>query len=186
MVLCATSRDFRGHPRERLLFAALAAVAVAAPLDPTWLARTSADLVLSWRLAGQPYARWALEELRRADSRAVLQAAGDLGRFTSREWIGEIDVPIAVVATRQDRLVPVHRQVKLAQAVPTATIHVVEGDHYVSGRQPDRFSEVLVEACRLVARRVTAGRALGRTGYLGQSVCPRSAEDSSHIVESQR
>jgi hypothetical protein len=64
----------------------------------------------------------------------------------------------------------IHRQVKLAQAVPTATIHVVEGDHYVPGRQPDRFAEVLVEACQLVARRVTAGRARRLPLDFGQSV----------------
>jgi 3-oxoadipate enol-lactonase len=158
MVLCATSRDFRGHPRERVLFGALAAVAVAARLDPTHSMRTTAELALSLRLAGQPYARWALRELRRTDSRAVLEAAGALGRFTSRDWISEIDVPIAVVVTKLDRLVPAHRQVKLAQAIPSATIHVVEGDHYVPGRQPDAFVGALVEACQLVARRVSTKR----------------------------
>lgn len=158
MVLCATSRDFRGHPRERVLFGALAAVAVAARLDPTHSMRTTAELALSLRLGGQPYARWALEELRRTDSRSVLEAAGALGGFTSREWIGEIDVPLAVVVTKLDRLVPVHRQVKLAQAIPSATIHVVEGDHYVPGRNSDAFVEALVEACQLVARRIKANR----------------------------
>jgi 3-oxoadipate enol-lactonase len=158
MVLCATSRDFRGHPRERIVFGALAAFSLAARLDPTRSMRTTADVMLSLRLAGQPYARWALGELRRCDSRALFQAAGELGRFTSREWIGEIDVPIAVVATKQDRLVPVHRQVKLAQAIPTATLHVVDGDHYAPGRSPDAFVVTLVEACQLVARRADAYR----------------------------
>jgi 3-oxoadipate enol-lactonase len=158
MVLCATSRDFRGHPRERLAFNAVAAIALGARLDPTRSIRTTAELMLSWRLAGYRHGRWALDELRRSDSRAVLQATGELGRFTSREWIGEIDVPIAVVATRHDRLVPVHRQVKLAQAIPSATLHVVEGDHYVPGRRPDAFVATLVEACQLVARRVDANR----------------------------
>jgi 3-oxoadipate enol-lactonase len=160
MVLCATSRDFRGHPREQIAFGALAAFSLAARLDPARFMRTTADVMMSWRLAGQPYARWALEELRRSDSRAVFEATAELGRFTSREWIGEIDVPIAVVATRQDRLVPIHRQVKLAQAIPTATLHVVDGDHYVPGRRPDAFVAALVEACQLVA--VRAGAHLGR------------------------
>jgi 3-oxoadipate enol-lactonase len=158
MVLCATSRDFRGHPRERLMFGSLAAIALAARLDPTRSMRTTAELMLSLRLAGQPHARWALEELRRTDSNSVLQAAAALGNFTSREWVGEIDVPIAVVVTKLDRLVPVHRQVKLARAIPSATIHVVEGDHYVPGRQPAAFVEALVEACQLVARRGSAHR----------------------------
>jgi 3-oxoadipate enol-lactonase len=158
MVLCATSRDFRGHPRERVLFGALSALAVAARLDPARSMRTAAEVALSLRLTGQPYTRWALEELRRTDSRSVLQAAGELGRYTSREWIGEIDIPIAVIVTKLDRLVPVHRQVKLARAIPSATIHVVEGDHYMPGRHPDTFVDALVEACRLVARRVGANR----------------------------
>lgn len=43
-------------------------------------------------------------------------------------------------------------------AIPSATIHVVEGDHYVAGRHPDAFVEARVERCQLVARRVGANR----------------------------
>ena len=176
MVLCATSRDFRGHPRERILFGALAAVAVAAPLDPTRLARTTADLVLSWRLAGQPHARWALEELRRADSRAVLQAAGDLGRFTSREWIGEIDVPIAVVVTRQDRLVPIHRR----SSWPARF------------RRPPSMSSRAITTCRGVSPTASVRRwSKPANSSLGESLQPSSDESQadggySHVCEARK
>jgi hypothetical protein len=43
--------------------------------------------------------------------------------------------------------------VKLALAIPSATLHVTEGDHYLSAADREEFVAVLDEACTLVARR---------------------------------
>jgi len=51
--------------------------------------------------------------------------------------------------------VPVHRQVKLARSIPSAVLHVVDGNHLACGTEPECFAETLVEACSLVARRAT-------------------------------
>ena len=43
----------------------------------------------------------------------VLQAAVAVGQFSCHDWAGDIDVPVAVVATTLDRIVPLSRQVRL-------------------------------------------------------------------------
>jgi 3-oxoadipate enol-lactonase len=85
----------------------------------------------------------------------VLQAAEAIGRFSSHDWIEEVDVPVAVVATTQDELVPLRRQLKLARSIPSAVLHPVDGDHMVVGRSPGSFVPALVEACDEVSHRAT-------------------------------
>ena len=89
---------------------------------------------------------------------ALIEAAQALGHFTSHDWISEIDVPTAIVVTRDDRLVPARRQRKLAAAVPGATVYEVDGDHPVGIHDPLRFAPVLLEACLDVSGRVAGGR----------------------------
>lgn len=153
LVLCATSRDFRGTVVERLQFAVLAWLSLSARMVPWTPALKPLLRLLSVRRTAEPYGPWMLDELRRGDLVSVLEAAAQLGRFTSRDWIGDVDVPVGVVATSADSLVPVRRQVKLAMAVPTATIHVADGDHFLAHHERHSFVTALEEACELVARR---------------------------------
>jgi pimeloyl-ACP methyl ester carboxylesterase len=95
--------------------------------------------------------RWANEELRRADSRSIREAAAELGRFSSRGWIGDVDVPTSVIVAMKDQLVPPRRQLKLARAIPHAVATFVNGDHYTAGNQD--FARVLLHECISVARR---------------------------------
>ena len=53
----------------------------------------------------------------RGNSRTIIQATSELGRFTSRDWIGGVDVPTSVVVAMDDQLVPVRRQLKLARSI---------------------------------------------------------------------
>src|SRR5438309_4128568 len=89
LVLCATSRNFRGSPRDQLAFMGLAGLGAAAQLVPSvivrQLVRTAASLPL-------PDARgFAMSEVRGHDPLAVLGAARAIGQFSSRDWIGEVD-----------------------------------------------------------------------------------------------
>lgn len=156
LVLCATSRNFRGDPRERVWFSLLPGVALAARVAPAPMRERVADRVLTNRLDGGPLSTWAVDELRRNDPVALAHAGHAIGRFSSREWIGEVDVPTAVVVTEDDRVVPPHRQRKLAAAIPGATVHPVRGDHGVCVAAPRRFVPVLLQACSTVAARVSA------------------------------
>ena len=51
-----------------------------------------------------------------------------MGRFSAHDWIGQVDVPTAVVVTTRDEMVPPSRQRKLAQSIPTAEVYEVEMD----------------------------------------------------------
>jgi pimeloyl-ACP methyl ester carboxylesterase len=154
LVMCATSRNFRGRWRERLQFAGLGLVVAGMQLVPHRVVQQLADQ-LPAELVDPVNRGWALDELRRHDVRSVLEAAETLGRFSSRDWIPEIDVPVSVVVTADDKLVPVRRQVKLAESIPSAVLHVVDGSHLTAGTEPERFATALVDACQLVARRAS-------------------------------
>jgi 3-oxoadipate enol-lactonase len=152
LVLCATSRNFRGHRREHLFFSALAAVNVAVRVTPPAVRRGLARRLAAPR-GGTAEAEWRSSEFRRNDPVKVVEAAQALAHFTSHDWIGEVNVPTAVVVTRHDRLVPAQRQRKLAAAVPGATVFEVDGNHAVGVREPERFVPVLIAACLDVSRR---------------------------------
>ena len=155
LVLCATSRNFRGAPRERVAFALLPGVVATARLAPPRWRRRLFDAALQSRPEDTPLRQWALDQFRRNDPAAIAAAAAALGRFSSHQWIGQVDVPTAVVVTARDELVPPHRQLKLAEAIPGATVHVVQAGHDACVRRPDLFVPALVEACESVAMRAS-------------------------------
>ena len=62
------------------------------------------------------------------DPAALIQAGLALSRFDSSSWIGEIDVPTAVVVTALDTTVPPGRQRHLARAIPGAVAFPVDGE----------------------------------------------------------
>jgi 3-oxoadipate enol-lactonase len=70
-----------------------------------------------------------------------------VSEFTSHSWIGKVDVPTAVVVTARDRIVPASRQMKLARAIPGASVHEVDADHAVCVTAPQLFTQALLQAC---------------------------------------
>jgi pimeloyl-ACP methyl ester carboxylesterase len=156
LVLCATSRNFRGHPRDRLMFASLplATFAVRLPGAPNVWA--TGERLVGDRLGGPPFKDWAQQELRRHDRAAIIGAAAEIGRFSSHDWIGDIDVPTSVIVHTRDQLVPARRQWKLAHAIPGAQVYVVEGDHFVIASEPKKFVPVLLDAVGSVVERARA------------------------------
>ncbi len=154
LVLCATSRNFRGQPIERALFGAMTGLSVAARVTPASWHRSMSGRVLTRRLdPSSELGAWAKSEMLRNDPRVLIEAGHALGRFTSRDWISGVDVPTAVVVTEQDSVVPPHRQHKLAESIAGATVHPVRGDHGVCALDPGRFVPALLEACTSVATR---------------------------------
>jgi pimeloyl-ACP methyl ester carboxylesterase len=158
LVLCAASRNFKGKPGERLFFTALPTVVGALQLmlpAPPAAVIEQAD---AFDAAPGPTVRglpgWAWEEFRRTRPSALFKALSAIGTFSSHEWVGEIDVPTAVVVMMRDRGVPPTRQIKLAQSIPGATIHPVDAGHTACMFGSQRFVPVLLEACTSVAERV--------------------------------
>src|SRR4051812_29845992 len=151
LVLCATSRNFKGGPGERVAFGVLPGLAFAAGVAPARVRQRMMHRFATSKVEDPPAQRWAMRELRRGDPASLAAAAAALGRFSSHEWIGQVDVPTAVVLTTRDRAVPPQRQQKLADAIPGATVHPVDGDHLVCALGTHRFVPVLTRACRDVA-----------------------------------
>jgi 3-oxoadipate enol-lactonase len=163
LVMCATSRNFRGNVRERVQFMALGMALAGrwAPVPNREAGRILRliESTLTPDMGHPGLGRWIAHELSLNDSRRVVEAAEALGRYSSHEWIDHISVPTSVVVTSHDQLVPVRRQVKLAQAIPSAVIFPVEGDHLVCARDPGAFVPVLLDACQLAATRAARRRA---------------------------
>ena len=160
MVLCATSRNFGGTPQERAFYSTLIAGIYGlqfARLLPGPFRRPAAVPTserIEHEVESGRIAPWAFAELRQASPQVVLQAMHAMGRFTSHTWIGEIDVPTAVVVTTKDRFIAADRQLKLARAITGATIHPAHASHAACVLGAERFVPSLLEACRSVAARL--------------------------------
>ncbi|MBV8985427.1 MAG: alpha/beta fold hydrolase [Acidimicrobiia bacterium] len=153
LVLAATSRNFGGTLRERTWYRIVPGIVAGTRVigrirgggRPPDEVELGDDAFLS---------RWAIEELRRSSPTVALQAMSTLGRFSSHEWIEQVDVPTAVVVTTRDRFISPTRQIKLANAIPGATIHPVHAGHAACVLAYRRFVPGLVDACNSVAGRV--------------------------------
>ena len=117
--------------------------------------------------------------VRATSKRALLEAAGELARFDSRSWVGDLDVPAESVVTRDDRAVPAAAQRELAQLLRAGVLELSWG--HVACLRPgfglattEAVTRVVVERLRrfpaVSARRLTfapsrrSGR--GRTPWL--------------------
>ena len=149
LVLCSTAGSVAGSPAERLAALALPAAAAAARWNP--LLRMASAELLGMALLGPvndpATARWARAQLRRTRLATAISASRAVCEFSSEGWIGQVDVPTAVVVTTRDRLVPASRQLKLARAVPGASVHEVDADHGVCITAPQMWARALLQAC---------------------------------------
>ena len=155
LVLAATAAQFKARYNDRLSFLGLKGLARLARLTPAqaraWL---STQLYLERRTATWP--AWAIDEAAAHDWRMVLEAGGAIGSFRSASWLGEIDVPTAIVVTMQDEVVPLRRQIELFEAIPHARAFRIDAAHDAVVARPDRAVPVLLEACRDVEARAAA------------------------------
>jgi pimeloyl-ACP methyl ester carboxylesterase len=149
LVLAATAAQFKARYNDRLSFLGLKGLARLARLTPAqarvWL---SHQLYLDRKTAD--WAPWAVDEAALHDWRMVLEAGGAIGGFRSEPWLGEIDVPTAVIVTMQDEVVPLRRQIQLFEAIPGARALRIDAAHDAVVARPDRAVPVVVEACRAV------------------------------------
>ena len=154
LVLAATAPYFSASRQERLNFLGLAGLARVSRATPprtrTWLTEQ-----LYLQRKAQQWEPWAIEQVSRHDWRMILEAGREIGRFSAREWLGEIDVPTTVVVTMRDEIVPVRRQVKLVEGIPGARVVRIDGGHDACVARADMFVPTMIEA---------VGVAVSRTG----------------------
>lgn len=148
LVLCATAYRFtRGVPHR--VSPALPVLANAVRLLPGQAHQRMVDNMLL-RVRDERLRERVRVEFAGHDPVTVLQAAGAVGSFSSRAWLGEIDVPTAVVVTGRDLTVPPRRQRRMAALIPNARLLEIDGDHVACVAAADRFVPALVEACAWV------------------------------------
>lgn len=139
LVLCATAHSFRGLEPARGLGPAL-----------VQRARSAVRASRGGRLDGG-LRQWIAREVAGTSRRSAVQAGFALARYDSSAWIGEVDVPHAVVITERDGAVTPVRQRRMADALPGPSIHTAATDHTGVVTRPATFVPALVEAVDAVA-----------------------------------
>ena len=153
LVLCSTAGNARGSPAEQMAALSVPAMAAALRWNPM-LHLMGAELfgmALLGRMDDPATRKWARAQLSRTTMATVISATRAVCEFTSDSWISQVDVPTAVVITARDRVVPPGRQLKLARAIPGASVHEVDADHGACITAPQLFARALLEACWSVA-----------------------------------
>ncbi|MBV8693294.1 MAG: alpha/beta hydrolase [Actinobacteria bacterium] len=162
MVLCATARNFRGSPQERLFFMILPTIVLAlgmrrrgSRIDPAEIiGKQLADLPADMSVSDIGVPSWAFDEFRRTSPWTMLHGVNAIGQFSSHRFIGKVDVPTAVVVTGRDSFIPPRRQRRLAEAITGATVHEFNGNHAACVLEADKFVPALEEAIESVVSRL--------------------------------
>jgi len=153
LVLGATAPYFAGARNERRSFLGIAGLAALARLTPAQVRRRLTEQLYLQRKTAA-WDPWAVQEAATHEWRMVLEAGRAIGSFSSSAWLGEIDVPVSVVITMRDRIVPVHRQLRLFEQIRTAEAFRFDGDHDAVIARDVRFAPLLVQACQSVVDRI--------------------------------
>lgn len=156
LVLCATSRRFNHTSSRRLAFALLNGSSALASVGAFRSVGQVSHAAWSRRLERRGDAAWTIEQVGRHDWPQVFAAGHEIGRFDSTSWIGDVDVPTAVVATLDDDVVSTQHQFALADAVGQASVHTVAGGHAACSSSSSPFAGAVVDACRAVTSRRSA------------------------------
>jgi 3-oxoadipate enol-lactonase len=147
LVLAATAARFKARYHDRLSFLGLRSLGRLARLTPVqarqWLTH---QLYLERKTS--TWTPWAVGEAGSHDWRMILEAGGAIGSFRSADWLGDIDVPVSVLVTMQDDVVPLRRQIQLFEAIPGARAFRADAGHDAIVARPDRAVPLLVDACR--------------------------------------
>ena len=155
LVFCATAARFRDRRGERALGGVVTGLSFATRFAPSSVNRRISERVLVSKYDTTPLGIWAREHARQNDLRIMLEAGHDVASFDARNWIDTVDVPTAVVLTTRDETVPPHRQRHLADSISNATVFEVSGRHDICATRPERFADVLMDACQDVASRLS-------------------------------
>ncbi len=153
MVLCATAPYFAGRRPERLSFLGLTGLATVARFTPEQTRQWLTDQLYLQRKAGE-WEPWAIQEASSHDWRMVLEAGRAIGAFSSSDWIGGVDVPVSMVFTMRDRVVPLRRQLRLFEMLDGAEAFRVDADHDAVVAHADRFVPSLLRAIRSLEARL--------------------------------
>jgi pimeloyl-ACP methyl ester carboxylesterase len=162
LVLVATADHFVPTVRARLIFTTLMSTAASTSRLGAvvgHLPRQLAMQVVPYTGRERPdrLSRWAGEEMRRHDLRLLFEAGAAIGSYDARRWIGQVDVPTAVVVTRRDRAVTPSQQAAMAFRIDKSLVHQIDDGHLACAAPS--FGRHLVEAVQAVAAERAGGSA---------------------------
>lgn len=158
LVFAATSHSFIPGLQQRMVFAGAMAAAAGTTRTTqlvTRLPRPIRRYIPTPLRAGErpsSMQRWGAAEMQRHDVRMVLEAGIAIATFSSRRWIGHVDVPTTVLVTAKDRAIPPTHQLHLALAIEGADIQRYDEGH--TSPVLESFGPAILEACRSVEERV--------------------------------
>jgi pimeloyl-ACP methyl ester carboxylesterase len=157
LVLASTARNFRGHLGERMFFPvmtlAMHPLSRVALTKVEQVAQTLPDLP-SVDLSDAT--NWGRSEFRSTSAWSMPEVLGELGRFNSAPWIGDVEVPVAVVVTGRDKAIPTRRQRRLAASIPDASVHDAPGGHASIVLGHEQWMPFFLDAVADVTGRVAA------------------------------
>ena len=162
LVLCATSASWTHSARMRWGWRAMGGLQLLLRLVPRpWWERlytaqvqgklpVAVSSMLNDETPAEVIERlpWVIAELDRGSAEDIAEAGRELGRYDAREWLGEVDVPAAVIITTRDSLVPLAAQRDLAGRLKEATVFEVDGDHDAVAARRELFVPALLSAIR--------------------------------------
>ena len=147
VVLCATSSEFRSSPIMQAVWYSMSFFQLGLRLAPKWAWISVVEQITR----GDPATTaWVVGELRRGAPEDIAEAGRDIGRFDSREWVGDVTVPAAVLVCTMDLLVPPTMQRALAERLNAPMVEI-QSDHLAPATTPRRFHRGLGEALEHVA-----------------------------------
>ncbi len=149
LVLAATAARFKARGNDRLSFFGLKSLGRLARLTPAQIRRRLTHQLYLRRKTAR-WSRWAVDQAASHDWRMILEAGGAIGAFRSADWLGEVDVPTAVVVTMQDAVVPLIHQIQLFEAIPGARPFRIDAAHDAIVARPDRAVPTIIDACQFV------------------------------------
>jgi hypothetical protein len=94
--------------------------------------------------------RPVLDELRAHDPVALTEAVHALSRYSATSWLGEVDVPTAVIVSERDDVIVPAQQRTFVELIPHAHVLSADHDHLACFTQPEAFADLLLDACAVV------------------------------------
>jgi len=159
LVLASTARNFRGHVGEKMFFPVMTlAMHPLSRVALTKVERVASSLPELPTVELVDATDWGRSEFRSTSAWSMPEVLGELGRFNSAPWIGDVDVPTAVVVTSRDKAIPTRRQRRLAAAIPGATAYDAPGGHASIVLGHEQWVPVFLDAVADVTGRTPAPR----------------------------
>jgi len=145
LVLCASSSHWSDF-RQKLLWRSLAGVRLVLGLAPDFAWRRGLRVL---GFPDSPVTTWTTSELTRGSAVDLAEAGRELSNYDSRDWLGELDLPTAVIVTLRDNGVPSSHQYELADLLD-AEVFELDADHGAAISSAPGFNAALLQALEVV------------------------------------